>query len=176
MANIGHRSEKEAAQITISASQTVLAFIVPVALGMAVIGYWLIPLLYGQSFAPAVLPFVLMLPGIVAVSSYLLLEPYFQSRNMPMVPVKIAVGGALANFGLSVILIPSFGLVGAGFAYSLSYFFQLGISCYAFWKHTNMPAWSPLNLRQAVAQAVLLVRGQLKQRPFQVRSSYADME
>lgn len=167
MANIGAKANDEAADMSATASQTVLAIALPGALVLGIGGIWLIPFLYGEAFAPSVLPFALMLPGILFVSSYLLLEPYFQSRGKPLIPVKITIGGAIANFTLSILLIPPFGLVGAGIAYSTSYFFQLLLTCFAFRNGTQLSILSPVNVFSIIEKASALVRQQLQQRKVQ---------
>ncbi|MEM7334922.1 MAG: polysaccharide biosynthesis C-terminal domain-containing protein [Chloroflexota bacterium] len=167
MANIGAKSNDEAAQMTVTASQTVLVLALPAALILGAGGVWLIPFLYGAEFTPSVLPFALMLPGILAVSSYLILEPYFQSRGEPLIPVKITVGGAIANFALSLILIPAYGLVGAGIAYSTSYFFQLGLTCIAFRRKSQQPFLSPVNISEVMGKGIERLRQLLQQREAQ---------
>jgi len=162
MANIADRPDNEAANITVSASQMVIGLTLVGSFVLGTLSFWAIPLLYGAEFSPSVLPFLIMLPGVVAISSYSLQEPYFQSRGQPMIPVKITLGGALANLVASLILIPLFQLPGCALAYSLSYLFQLGLTCYFFARSSRFPAYAPLNLwqlRHQVGEKLQDVRG-----------------
>lgn len=163
MANIASRPDREAAEITISASQLVVTVATLGSLALALLGFWLIPLLYGEEYRPAVWPFIVMLPGIVAVSSYMLLEPYFQSRGKPLIPVKITLGGALCNLLVSLLLIPPFGINGASIAYSLSYLFQMILAYRAFAKGTKFSFWVPSDIRQPVARGSALWRKYITQ-------------
>ncbi|MGB0385498.1 MAG: polysaccharide biosynthesis C-terminal domain-containing protein [Ardenticatenaceae bacterium] len=148
MTNIASRPDVEAAKMTVSASQMVVSLSLFGSFVMGGLGFWGIPLLYGEQYQTSVVPFLIMLPGIIAISSYMLLEPYFQSRGQVVIPIKLTFGGAVANLIASLILIPTFGLNGAAIAYSTSYIFQLILSCAYFSRNTNLPFWSVVNVLQ----------------------------
>ncbi len=154
MANIAARQDDEAAEMTISASQIVFTLATFGALGLGGVGFWLIPFLYGAEFQPSVLPFLIMLPGIIAISSYMLIEPYFQSRGKPMIPVRITFMSAGANLVISLILVPLFGMRGAALGYTLSYFFQLGLTGYYFNQMTGRNMMKIFDITEPILTAV----------------------
>ena len=97
-------------------------FIMAVAgLGYVVAGPTAIRILYGQAYVGAIRPMLLMLPGIIMVSLYLLLTRNFTSRNRQQVNI-VAAGAALAiNVGLNCVLIPRYGISGAAISTAVSY-------------------------------------------------------
>lgn len=164
MTNIASREKNEAAALTISASQVVFGLAAFGALGVAGIGFWLIPFLYGAEYGPAVRPFLIMLPGIVAISSYMLIEPFFQSRGRPIIPVKITALSSGANLLLSLLLIRPFGMTGAATAYTLSYLFQLVLTGWWFNRLSPISAWRIFDLAAPLQTAGRLIQAQISAR------------
>ncbi|HJQ83537.1 MAG TPA: flippase [Candidatus Binatia bacterium] len=91
------------------------------ALGYAIAGPFAIRLLYGEAFAASARPLLLMLPGTVMISLYLLLTRNFTSRNRQQVNIVAAVAALAINVGLNCILIPRFGIAGAAISTAVSY-------------------------------------------------------
>jgi O-antigen/teichoic acid export membrane protein len=84
-------------------------------------GSWpLIRTLYGQAFEPATPAFVWLLPGIVLLSLSSLLMNYLASVGMPPIVMYSSGTAAIANVGLNLKLIPSFGIQGASLSMTLS--------------------------------------------------------
>ncbi len=80
-----------------------------------------IRVLYGARFAGAIRPMLIMLPGIVMMSLYMILTRNFTSRNRQGVNM-VAAGLALGvNFGLNCVLIPRWGISGAALSTAVSY-------------------------------------------------------
>jgi O-antigen/teichoic acid export membrane protein len=97
-------------------------FIMAVAgLGYLVFGPAGIRLLYGQAYAGAIRPMLLMLPGIIMVSLYLLLTRNFTSRNRQQVNIIAAAAALAINVALNWVLIPRFGISGAAVSTAVSY-------------------------------------------------------
>jgi len=91
------------------------------ALGYLVGGPLAIRLLYGQAYVGAIPALLLMLPGIVMISLYLLLTRNFTSRNRQQVNIVAAVAALAINVGLNCILIPRWGISGAAISTAVSY-------------------------------------------------------
>jgi O-antigen/teichoic acid export membrane protein len=81
----------------------------------------LVQLLYGQAYSGAVRPMLLMLPGVVMLSLYLLLTRNFTGRNRQQVNIVAACVALGANVGLNSFLIPRYGIAGAAVSTSVSY-------------------------------------------------------
>jgi O-antigen/teichoic acid export membrane protein len=92
-----------------------------VGLGFLVAGPVAIPLLYGAPFAGAVRPMLILLPGVVVMSLYMILSRNFTSRARQEVNIVAALSALAVNVLLNVMLIPRWGIGGAAFAHTLSY-------------------------------------------------------
>jgi O-antigen/teichoic acid export membrane protein len=84
-------------------------------------GPFAIRFLYGPRFAGAIRPMLLMLPGIVMISLYMILTRNFTSRNRQGVNIAAAVVALGINVGLNVLLIPRWGIAGAAVSTTVSY-------------------------------------------------------
>jgi O-antigen/teichoic acid export membrane protein len=92
------------------------------ALGLAVIAYPVIVLLYGPAFEDAVLPLILLVPGIAAWSCARVLANYIvYNRGLVWIPTLFSLIGMAVNIALNLILLPRIGINGAAIASSLSY-------------------------------------------------------
>ena len=77
--------------------------------------------LYGARFEGSIRPLLIMLPGIVMMSLYMILTRNFTSRNRQGVNI-VAAGLALSvNFGMNCFLIPRWGISGAALSTAVSY-------------------------------------------------------
>jgi len=97
--------------------------------GLALIAVFLvgpaIRLLYGESFAGAAWPFILLLPGTVMLSIPKFLEaPLIAEMGSPEVLVWGKAAGLFCNIPLNFWLIPKYGISGAAAASSISYTIQ----------------------------------------------------
>lgn len=158
MTNIARYEQQEAASITAATSRMALTIPLLAALLFGAIGPWLIPFLYGQQYQPSVIPFLIILPGVVAIGSFAVIEPFFQSRGKPLIPVSIAGIGAIVNLCLSLAFIPSLGMHGAAIAYSLSYAIQLAVACLLFTRITGFTLWSLIDIRLAMSDMLRIAQ------------------
>jgi stage V sporulation protein B len=90
-------------------------------LGYLLVGPFAIRLLYGARFEGAIRPMLIMLPGIVMMSLYMILTRNFTSRNRQGVNIVAAALALSVNFGLNCFLIPRWGISGAALATAISY-------------------------------------------------------
>ncbi len=89
-------------------------------LGVLLTGKWLVILLYGRDFLPAVRPMMILLPGsIMYMLSYTLMQ-LLNSRGKPEFSTKALMIGGLVNVVLCLVLIPSIGMDGAAAASTVS--------------------------------------------------------
>lgn len=107
---------------TAKVSLVLLAVMTSVSIVAAVVGYYFIPILYGQSFDGAVKPFMFILPGIVLWASAKPMSGYIcYKHGAPFVSSCFALLGAILNIFLNYILLPIYGFSGAAIASSCSY-------------------------------------------------------
>jgi O-antigen/teichoic acid export membrane protein len=97
---------------------------------LAVAGNWLFPFIYGHTYQNMMVPFLLLIPGIWALSNLSILSAYFGGINRVGINIKGAV------LALSIILIgdwlfiPAYGIVAAAAVSSVGYFANFLFSFY----------------------------------------------
>src|SRR5207245_6302566 len=84
-------------------------------------GQRLVPLIYGPAYTVAGTLFVLLLPGMLAISLHLVIDSFFAGSGFPPISMWSAAGALVAKIGLNLLLIPRLGLNGAAGATSLVY-------------------------------------------------------
>jgi O-antigen/teichoic acid export membrane protein len=104
---------------------------------IVVAGNWIFPFIFGASFTHMYLPFLLLLPGIAALSIVGLIAAYNAGNNK----VKINTIGAAISLVVIVIgdriFIPQYGIHGAAAVSSAGYFCYLAYMLYFFKKESN---------------------------------------
>ena len=114
-------TEAEAAEFTATVVRPSLLVMLAAALALAPAGAIGIPLLYGSAYLPAVLPFLVLLPGVALVTVSRVLGRYFAAVNRQRAIVVLRAAVLVLNVALNLWLIPRAGIVGAALASLLSY-------------------------------------------------------
>lgn len=120
-----------------------------VSAGILIIGWLAIPLFYGEAYRAAIVPFLILMPGILAMAVYKVLTRNFTSRNQQQIPVIIAVTALVLNAGLNLFLIPRLGISGAALASLLSYTALAVVLLYVFKRRTGIPIRQVLVLQKS---------------------------
>ncbi len=137
-AHVGSATLKRAGQLTAKAVRHTLLINIPLAALMWSVS-WLIPLVYGERFTTAMLPYRIMLPGILAYSIASIFSTYFTNQlGKPKFPLLISTISMLIDFGLSVLLVPRWGLVGGALANTLSYCLSISLLIAIFCKKAGI--------------------------------------
>lgn len=90
---------------------------------LSIIGYPFIWIVFGEDFLPAFVPFLFLLPGLMAMSVNYSYSNYFNSIGLPLVSAYIFSVGLIINVVLNLVLIPKFGISGAAISSSITYAF-----------------------------------------------------
>ncbi|MCF1488206.1 oligosaccharide flippase family protein [Pseudomonas sp. AA27] len=90
-------------------------------LSMALIGQWLIVTLFGSDYAPAYPALLALLPGLLGLCYASILRLDLLGKNRPGTVSLLMGAGAALNLVLNVLLIPTWGIVGAAAASSIAY-------------------------------------------------------
>ena len=114
-------TQAEAAEFTATVVRPSLLVMLAAALALAPAGAIGIPLLFGREYAPAVFPFLVLLPGVALVTVSRVLGRYFAAVNRQRAIVALRVAVLVLNVALNLWLIPRAGIVGAALASLLSY-------------------------------------------------------
>lgn len=139
-----------------------LAIAVALALSAALIAYPFVVLVYGSVWAGSVVPFVILMPAVLALA----IEG--PSREMlirvasPLV-ISVASGAGLAlNVGLNLVLIPAIGIAGASIASVASYWLAGGLMLRILSRHGEVPMRRALRLPRRDDALPLLLRRRLR--------------
>jgi O-antigen/teichoic acid export membrane protein len=106
---------------------TTLMYVVLFAL-LASTGYWMFPLVFGNTFTLMYLPFLFLLPGVWALSNLYLLSAYFAGVNKVRVNIQGAILALVVILAGDFIFIPGGGIVAAAVVSSVGYFVNFGYS------------------------------------------------
>ena len=129
--------------------------------GFVAFGPFAIPLLFGSKFRGAIAPMLVLLPGIVMMSLYLILSRNFTSRNRQQINI-VAAGLALSiNIGSNLWFIPHYGIVGAAASSCISYGVAALVLLVAFLRDSGVSLPSVVWLSPAEVMGMLR---QLRQR------------
>lgn len=134
-------SPDQAANLVARTSRNVLLVSGLASIALAIVSPVLVPALFGEEFRPAVLPLVLLLPGVLAlgvarpVSSY-----FFGQLGKPGITSYLSVLTAAVGVAAYLILIPPFGLAGAAIGSSIAYFVPILVYLRLFPSRTGIKA------------------------------------
>ncbi len=78
-------------------------------------------LLYGKPFLPSILPFLWLLPGIFFIGLETVAVQFLNSLGLPIAVVGAWALTCFLNIGLNLMVIPTYGIIGASIVSSLSY-------------------------------------------------------
>ncbi len=90
-------------------------------LSMALIGQWLIVTLFGAEYQPAYPALLALLPGLLGLCYASILRLDLLGKNRPGTVSLMMGAGAALNLMLNIVLIPTWGIVGAAAASSIAY-------------------------------------------------------
>ena len=132
----GVREEED--RLTARVSRSILAITVVAAGGIALVGGWLTPFLFGAEFEGAYLPLLCMLPGVLAMASGSVVNTNLWARGYPLPAVIAPIAAVCTNLALNVFLIPKIGLIGAGLAKTVAYVLWAGLLFGYFATHASL--------------------------------------
>lgn len=116
----GTREERDRRLTTVVARLTLL-FTLALSLLLLAVSPWLVTLLYSATYAPAVVPLALLLPGVVAFALSQVLTSDIAGRGHPGYNAGASIAALVTNVVLNLLLVPPYGIAGAALATSLSF-------------------------------------------------------
>ena len=123
-----------------------------------------VPVLYGERFRGAVLPLLILLPGMLGAALYQLLTRNFTSRGRQEVNIVAALLALGSNVGLNFILIPRLGIAGAAISHDLSYGAAAILLLVAFVRDSKHSVGETVVIRRAEIGALVRTARQTAQR------------
>ncbi len=88
---------------------------------LIIVGKWLFPFVFGESFSGMYRPFLFLIPGILALSTLYTLTAYFSGKNKISVNLKGSLLALVIIVTGDAILIPKYGIVAAAAVSSFGY-------------------------------------------------------
>jgi O-antigen/teichoic acid export membrane protein len=114
--------------------------------GIGVSAPWLIPILYGKAFAPAVPAAQILLAGTIGVGLAMITSVYFVGvLNRGGLLSILAWLNAAVNIGLCLVLIPRHGMLGAAWASGITYVFGVAVVLVLF-RRVTASRWADMLL------------------------------
>lgn len=98
---------------------TMLYSVLFIVMGLS--GKWIFPLVFGRTFQLMYVPFLLLLPGIWALSNLSVLSAYFAGVNRVKINVQGAILALLVILAGDVLFIPRFGIFAAAIVSTAGY-------------------------------------------------------
>jgi len=136
-------------RVTMLITVTVAIILVPVAfLGV----YVVLP-----AYTDCLTAFLVLLPGVVALSVAKVMTSYLSGRGRPGLVSIGSLAALVANIAINIVVIPTFGIVGASFASLVSYSFQAALMV-ALASHLSGQVWWRLFLPGS-AEVVVVRQG-----------------
>ncbi|HTE09962.1 MAG TPA: polysaccharide biosynthesis C-terminal domain-containing protein [Chitinophagaceae bacterium] len=105
---------------------------------LAITGQWLFPWVYGETFERMYLPFILLIPGILSLSTIALLTAYNSGKNKMAINMKGSLIGLVVIVAGDWLLIPKYGIAAAAVVSSAGYISYLSYLLYVFKKEYNI--------------------------------------
>jgi O-antigen/teichoic acid export membrane protein len=108
-----------------------------VSIILGVLASQLIPFIYSENYISSILPFILLLPGIVFFSLSKIIGSYFFAIDMTHYNAISSTIAFVINIVLNLILIPKIGIVGAAISTLISYSIGSLVHVFFFIQNTN---------------------------------------
>ncbi|KPV45605.1 polysaccharide biosynthesis C-terminal domain-containing protein [Alicyclobacillus ferrooxydans] len=158
-------SRQDAIQITELSSRQTLVSTTIVAIAMYIFFPWLIVGAYGHKYTGALLPFFILLPGlIIKAASNVVLQYYTNQLGSPKTTIVMNGLSAAINAVLCVIFLPMLGLVGGAIASTGSYVLSFIVYVYWFGKVNGMSGLGLVRIRREDIMAYINVARNLVRR------------
>lgn len=152
------KSSTNARLVTERVHRLLFALMAALGLGMAMLGWLLVPLLYGKDFTESATYLLLLLPGTLGLVSTKVLTKYLSGGGKPGYASYAAIVGSVMGIAGYFLLIPTLGPVGVALATTGSHL-AMGMMCMCFYRRMIRPAKS--SLWQLNSEDLGWLRGQL---------------
>lgn len=122
--------------------------------GLAITGYWLFPFLFGNTFKEMYIPFLFLIPGILALSALYTLTAYYSGKNKMSVNLKGALIALLFVVTGDIFFISRYGINAAAAVSSIGYIVYHIYVIRIFTKEYNIPVANFFNFKLSDIQKI----------------------
>lgn len=119
--SVASASKKDSSEMVAKVCRIVFSISALCVIALALLSRIIISIVYGSSFLPAVLPFIILLPGVLALCLSKVLKNYLIGQNHPWLPTIGSGVTILIDLILLYVLVPRYGIVGAAASTSFAY-------------------------------------------------------
>jgi O-antigen/teichoic acid export membrane protein len=147
---------KDANNLTPKVSRFTLFIVSVMALGLLFVCKPAIRIVYGSEYLPSVKPFILLLPGIVALSVGKIFSAYLAGRGKPEFGTLASYVSLAVNIPLNIWLIPKWGIAGAAFASTMAYSLATSVVLIVFLKISGNSLIDSLIIKKPDIQTYIL--------------------
>ncbi len=126
--NLSGKSENEREELFVKVSRICFVFFGIIILGGYLLSSFVIPFMYGADFENTIVPFQIILPGMLFSCVTQLFSIFIVSANRNIFNITACSFGLVFTLILDLLLIPKLGINGASIATSCSYFIIFIIS------------------------------------------------
>jgi len=112
--------DDQAAAYTVDVTRHTSFVMLVVCLAAALVSF-VLPLVYGARFADSTIQFLILLPGVFFISLESVLVQYFTGTGLPAIIPWFWILTVIANVGLNLALVPTFGARAAAVNSTVSY-------------------------------------------------------
>jgi len=131
-----------------------LLIIVIGALALAVVCPFVIPAVLSQQYQNSVLPLIVYLPGVIAITLPKVLGADLAARGLPQFNFIVSAVNFAVNLVLNLLLIPRIGIIGAALSSTISYAVAAVLISYFYKRLTGTPVRELLIPRRGDWQAL----------------------
>ena len=141
---IGAPDAARAAQITLRAVRINLLATLTAAPLLGLAAWWALPRVLGAAYADALLPLLLLLPGVAGYAAASSLSAWFtHQRGRPQWAAGIAGLSLLLTLLIAAFAVPRYGAAGAAVATSAAFLIAIGVALRSFLRDAGLP-WRAL--------------------------------
>jgi O-antigen/teichoic acid export membrane protein len=128
---------EEGKHFTCKVSRNLLFLMLLVAALLALVGRPLILSFFGRQFLPSLVPFWILLPGVILLGMAKVMSSNFHGRGKPQYGTYITIVSVTLTVALDLLLIPRMGIVGAALASTIAYGTSGVLSVFWFMRQTK---------------------------------------
>jgi O-antigen/teichoic acid export membrane protein len=138
-APIGIAAPYQAGKLTAKAARHTLLINIILGVGIWLSFEFLLPVIYTKVYLPSLVPFRILLPGVLAYGLAGIFSTYFTNQlGKPKIPLIIAMISMFINIIVCLLLIPRIGMAGGAWATTISYLISIGLLTLIFTKKAKL--------------------------------------
>lgn len=131
------------------------------SLVLALIAPWMIELLFGKAFLPSATVLLYLLPGVLLLTIFKVLNMDLAGRGKPWISMKAMVPALVVNVVLNIFLIPIMGANGAAVASTVSYSLAAILFLLIYSKEVQIPVKEIMHYRKSDFNFINIIQSKL---------------